>query len=52
MLRFIPHLIMCILFSVLASFVLVNFLTGCEDWSKDNCTAPKQIWQEIFIDVD
>lgn len=52
MLRFIPHLIMCILFSVLVAFVLVNFLTGCEDWSQDNCITPKQIWQEIFVDVD
>ena len=52
MIKLLEFLVVTIVGALVLGFVLLNMMLGCEDWSKDNCITPKQIWQEIFVNVD
>lgn len=39
-------------FSLVAFWVLLNLMTGCDSWDAPNCVTPKQLWNEVIYDVD
>lgn len=47
-LELIGSLTIALLFGLMASFIAINLLSGCEDWSEPNCITPKMIYEEIF----
>lgn len=37
-----------IVVGILVTYILLNIMTGCEDWSQPNCVKPMQFFEMIL----